>query len=142
MKKLFTSFLFLILSFPAVAQQAPAKTSKPAVGLPPIIDRELFFGNPEIAGAQISPDGKYISFVKPWKDTRNIYVKRRRRAIHCRTPAYHRDQAPHRRLFLDPRRQVHRLRQRQRRRRELTTSLPSIPQPNRRPGPTRLRRAT
>ena len=24
---------------------------------------------------QISPDGKYISFVKPWKETRNIYVK-------------------------------------------------------------------
>ena len=26
--------------------------------LPPIIDRELFFGDPEISGAQISPDGK------------------------------------------------------------------------------------
>jgi dipeptidyl aminopeptidase/acylaminoacyl peptidase len=44
-------------------------------GLPPLIDRELIFGNPEIAGAQISPDGKYIAFLKPWKDTRNIYVK-------------------------------------------------------------------
>lgn len=27
-------------------------------GLPPIIDREIFFGNPEIAGAQISLDGE------------------------------------------------------------------------------------
>lgn len=44
-------------------------------GLPPIINRDLFFGDPEIAGAQISPDGNYISFLKPWKDTRNIYVK-------------------------------------------------------------------
>ncbi len=43
--------------------------------LPPIIDRELFFGNPEIAGAQISPDGKYISFIKPYNDTRNVWVK-------------------------------------------------------------------
>ena len=43
---------------------------------PPIIDRELFFGNPEISGAQISPDGRYISFLKPYKDTRNIWVKR------------------------------------------------------------------
>lgn len=75
MKKLFTSFLFLLLSFSAVAQQPATKVSKLAGGLPPIIDRELFFGNPEIAGAEISPDGKYISFVKPWKDTRNIYVK-------------------------------------------------------------------
>src|SRR5258706_8573349 len=44
--------------------------------LPPLIDRELFFGNPEISGAQISPDGRYISFLKPYKDTRNIWVKR------------------------------------------------------------------
>lgn len=43
--------------------------------LPPLIDRELFFGNPEIAGAQLSPDGKYISFIKPYQDTRNVWVK-------------------------------------------------------------------
>jgi dipeptidyl aminopeptidase/acylaminoacyl peptidase len=43
---------------------------------PPIIDRELFFGDPEISGAQISPDGKFIAFVKPFKGTRNIWVKR------------------------------------------------------------------
>ena len=44
--------------------------------LPALIDRELFFGNPEIAGAQISPDGKYIAFLKPYKDTRNVWVKK------------------------------------------------------------------
>src|SRR5882672_7970245 len=43
---------------------------------PPIIDRELFFGDPEISGAQISPDGKFIAFVKPFKGTRNVWVKR------------------------------------------------------------------
>jgi dipeptidyl aminopeptidase/acylaminoacyl peptidase len=49
----------------------------PAAGQqPPIIDRELFFGNPEISGAQLSPDGQYIAFIKPWKDTRNIWVKK------------------------------------------------------------------
>jgi dipeptidyl aminopeptidase/acylaminoacyl peptidase len=45
-------------------------------GLPPLIDRELIFGNPEISGAQISPDGKYIAFLKPWNDTRNVWVKK------------------------------------------------------------------
>src|ERR1041385_2050386 len=45
-------------------------------GMPPIIDRELFFGDPEITGAQISPDGKFIAFIKPFKGTRNIWVKR------------------------------------------------------------------
>jgi dipeptidyl aminopeptidase/acylaminoacyl peptidase len=43
--------------------------------LPPLIDREIFFGDPEISGAQLSPDGKYLSFVKPFKGTRNIWVK-------------------------------------------------------------------
>ncbi|MGI8812944.1 MAG: S9 family peptidase [Pyrinomonadaceae bacterium] len=47
-----------------------------AAQMPALIDRELFFGNPEIAGAQISPDGKYIAFLKPYKDTRNIWVKK------------------------------------------------------------------
>jgi dipeptidyl aminopeptidase/acylaminoacyl peptidase len=43
---------------------------------PPVLDRELFFGNPEIAAAQLSPDGQYMSFLKPWSDTRNIWVKK------------------------------------------------------------------
>ncbi len=46
-----------------------------ATGLPPLIDRELFFGNPEIANAQLSPDGRYLAFLKPWKGTLNIWVK-------------------------------------------------------------------
>lgn len=50
--------------------------AQPAKAQPPLIDRELFFGDPEIAGAQISPDGKFIAFVKPFKGTRNIWVKR------------------------------------------------------------------
>ena len=43
---------------------------------PPLIDRELFFGDPEIAGAQISPDGALIAFIKPFKGTRNVWVKK------------------------------------------------------------------
>jgi len=55
---------------------APVAISAQNGKLPPLIDRELFFGNPEISGAQISPDGRYISFLKPYKETRNIWVKR------------------------------------------------------------------
>lgn len=43
---------------------------------PPLIDRGLIFGNPEITGAQLSPDGKFIAFLKPYKETLNIWVKR------------------------------------------------------------------
>jgi len=45
--------------------------------LPPLIDRELFFGDPEISGSQISPDGRYITFLKPLNGVRNIWVKAR-----------------------------------------------------------------
>lgn len=50
-------------------------TFSAAAQLPQLIDREIFFGNPEYAGAQISPDGKYISFLRAYKDVRNIWVK-------------------------------------------------------------------
>ena len=59
--------------FLAVGSMVPAQNK--LSGLPPLIDRDLIFGNPEIAGAQLSPDGRFIAFLKPWKDTRNIYVK-------------------------------------------------------------------
>jgi dipeptidyl aminopeptidase/acylaminoacyl peptidase len=44
--------------------------------LPPLVDLELFFGDPEISSSQLSPQGKYITFVKPYNDVRNIYIKR------------------------------------------------------------------
>ncbi|HJR52072.1 MAG TPA: S9 family peptidase [Gemmatimonadota bacterium] len=43
--------------------------------LPPLIDREIFFGNPEISGGQLSPDGRWVSFMKPLEGIRNIWVK-------------------------------------------------------------------
>jgi dipeptidyl aminopeptidase/acylaminoacyl peptidase len=42
---------------------------------PPLIDRNLFYGEIAISGAQISPDGQSLSFLKPYKGTRNIWVK-------------------------------------------------------------------
>jgi dipeptidyl aminopeptidase/acylaminoacyl peptidase len=75
MKNLMKGLLCLALAGASLAAQTTKGTKDSAVGLPPIIDRELIFGNPEIAGAQLSPDGKFLAFQKPWKDTRNIYVK-------------------------------------------------------------------
>ncbi|HLF19533.1 MAG TPA: S9 family peptidase, partial [Bacteroidota bacterium] len=53
---------------------------------PPIIDRELFFGDPELSGAQISPDGNFISFLKPFKNVRNIWVKDRNASFESARP--------------------------------------------------------
>src|SRR5579859_7509841 len=72
MKKLLNGTLCLLLLVTAAAAQPKQSASS---GVPPLIDREILFGNPEIAGAQISPNGQYLAFVKPWKDTRNVYVK-------------------------------------------------------------------
>ncbi|HQR08197.1 MAG TPA: S9 family peptidase [Gemmatales bacterium] len=38
--------------------------------LPPIIPRDVLFGNPERAGTQISPDGKHLSYLAP--DEKNV----------------------------------------------------------------------
>lgn len=56
--------ILILFTLPLKAQQ------------PPLIDRELFFGDPEIAAAQISPNGQYIAFLKPFNKTRNIWVKK------------------------------------------------------------------
>lgn len=69
--------ILLALAVPALAQaNAPS----------PLIDRELFFGDPEISGAQISPDGRFIAFIKPLKGTRNIWVKRTEDAFETARP--------------------------------------------------------
>src|SRR6266436_7126650 len=65
---------------------SPIRARAQLKGLPPIIDRELFFGDPEISGAQISPDGKFIAVVKPFKGTRNIWVKRTAEAFDAAKP--------------------------------------------------------
>ncbi len=76
MKKFMQGLFCLVLLVSALGAQDKTKAkTAPAGGLPPLIDRELIFGNPEIAGAQLSPNGKYLAFLKPWKDTRNVYVK-------------------------------------------------------------------
>ena len=69
------TFLSLGLLLALVAPQSGfAQAAKPSAQ-PPIIDRELLFGDPEISGAQLSPDGRFLSFIRPFNGTRNIWVK-------------------------------------------------------------------
>lgn len=44
--------------------------SQPQTQLPPLIPREILFGNPERARPQLSPDGKYLAYIAP--DENNI----------------------------------------------------------------------
>lgn len=65
MKKYFLALVSCVLLASALtAQQAP------------LIDRELFFDNPEIAGGQISPNAKWMTFLKENKGVMNIWLKK------------------------------------------------------------------
>ena len=62
--------------------------------LPSLLDRELFFGDPEISGGQLSPDGKFLSFLRPYEGTRNIWVKTRNAGFNEAIPVTDRTDRP------------------------------------------------
>lgn len=55
---------FMLSSSPEAAGQPPA-----------LIPREVLFGNPERAGAQISPDGKLLAYLAPSNGVLNVWVR-------------------------------------------------------------------
>lgn len=63
----------VISSYDVEAQGRPAQ--RPPAQLPPLIPLTHFFDNPEITGAQISPDGKWLSYLKPYRDKLNVHVR-------------------------------------------------------------------
>ena len=65
------AFALLLVSGAASAADSPAPK-----GLPPLIDREILFGDPDILNPQLSPDGANIAFLRPLNGVRNIWVKR------------------------------------------------------------------
>ena len=67
--------------------------------LPPLLDRELFFDNPEISGSQLSPDGVFISFVKPYNGVMNIWVKKTNEPFEAARPITADTQRPIRSYF-------------------------------------------
>ena len=62
----------LSLQSPAVAMAADTSDRST---LPPLIERELFFSDPDISGAQLSPDGQFIAFQRPLDGIVNVWVK-------------------------------------------------------------------
>ena len=57
----------------ALAALAPAVVAQ-GNAAPPLIERAKLFGNPTKAGAQLSPDGKWISFIAPRDGVMNVWV--------------------------------------------------------------------
>jgi dipeptidyl aminopeptidase/acylaminoacyl peptidase len=65
-----SGFLVLLLASGLQASSLPYLDD-----LPDLIDREVFFDDPEISSARLSPDGQYVSFIRPWQGVRNIWIK-------------------------------------------------------------------
>lgn len=66
--------LFAPVAPATVAQEAGARLDY-LDKLPPLIDRQKFFGDPEIANSQVSPDGRYLTFTKPYEGVMNVWIK-------------------------------------------------------------------
>ena len=75
--RLLLSALVVLAVAPALAQTGAPATAPGLAGaeLPPLLDREVFFGNPEVSGAQLSPDGRYLTFLRDYEGVRNVWVK-------------------------------------------------------------------
>ena len=43
--------------------------------MPPVIPVEQFFDSPQIAAAQISPDGRWLAYLKPYQGKLNVFVR-------------------------------------------------------------------
>ncbi|MCD4783737.1 MAG: S9 family peptidase [Candidatus Eremiobacteraeota bacterium] len=54
---------------------APEKIKAHADTPPKLIPRKVLFGNPEKASPRISPDGKMLAYIAPYKGVLNVWVK-------------------------------------------------------------------
>ena len=52
-----------------------------------LIPRHAIFGNPERAGAQVSPDGKFVSFLAPHEGVMNVWVVERGKPLTAAKPS-------------------------------------------------------
>lgn len=81
---LFLSLFLLSTSTFAQAKKNKKKKNKKTIEnpiqtkdqMPELIDREIFFGDPEISSGRLSPDGNYFTFIKPYNEIKNIWIKR------------------------------------------------------------------
>ncbi|MBD0849689.1 S9 family peptidase [Maribacter arenosus] len=69
-----TSNYFIIAIFFLVLSCAQNEKEMVEAPIPDLVDRELYFGNPDKIQVRISPDGKYFSYRAPVNGVMNIWV--------------------------------------------------------------------
>ncbi|WP_375427436.1 S9 family peptidase [uncultured Sphingomonas sp.] len=63
-----------LLCLMTAALPAAASTQTAGTAPPPLIERAKLFGNPSRTGGQLSPDGRWISFLAPRDGVMNVWV--------------------------------------------------------------------
>ena len=58
----------------AVAGDGSSAAPTASVTEPPLLPRDLLFGNPERANGQLSPDGRWLGYIAPRDGVLNVYV--------------------------------------------------------------------
>ncbi len=69
-----TSNYFFIVIFFLILSCAQNEKEMVEAPIPDLVDRELYFGNPDKIQVRISPDGKYFSYRAPVNGVMNIWV--------------------------------------------------------------------
>ena len=98
------------LAFVFLTASVAAAQGGKAGGPPPLIDRDIIFGNPEVAAAELSPDGMklatcgYDKQIEVWDASTGKLL----RSLEGHTGAIY-DQTTHRRIPMDAEQQVHSL---------------------------------
>ena len=80
----------VVLPFAACAPQKTKSDAAAAPAPPPIIPRQVLFGNPERAAGQISPDGKWLGYVAPDDGVLNVFIAPREHADQARVVTHDR----------------------------------------------------
>ena len=63
-----------VLALTALTNLGHAADKPSGGGLPPLLDREIFFGDPVAAYASLSPDGRFVAFAKELDGVLNVWV--------------------------------------------------------------------
>ena len=58
----------------AARSTEPAAATQATAAPPPLLARELLFGNPERINGQVSPDGRWLGYIAPRDGVLNVYV--------------------------------------------------------------------
>ncbi len=67
-------FLLITIALP-IRLSSPAFADTLSQGEVPLIPREVLFGNPEVSGVSLSPDGKQIVFLAPHRGVLNLWAQ-------------------------------------------------------------------